>query len=81
MRVAKARFNPRLLFVTACALAAQDDPRVAPPAVRVNIDGGFPGEPDNEQVRHLSIGPWRYRRLKIGGCGWCVFEPPTARAG
>lgn len=54
MRVTKARFNARLLLVTTCVLAAQG---VAPPAVRVEIDGGFQGKPDNEQVWHLPIGP------------------------
>ncbi|CBJ33491.1 hypothetical protein Esi_0498_0007 [Ectocarpus siliculosus] len=50
MRVTKARFNAGLLFVTACALAAQDDPRVAPPAVTVNVDRGSQDKPDNEQI-------------------------------
>ncbi|CAM9376350.1 unnamed protein product [Ectocarpus fasciculatus] len=50
MRVTEARLDARLLLVTACALAAQGDPRVAPPAVRVEIDGGFQGIPDNEQA-------------------------------
>ncbi|CAM9938670.1 unnamed protein product [Ectocarpus sp. 4 AP-2014] len=47
MRVTKARFSARLLLVTTCVLAAQG---VAPPAVRVEIDGGFQGKPDNEQA-------------------------------
>ncbi|CAN0367600.1 unnamed protein product, partial [Ectocarpus sp. 12 AP-2014] len=47
MRVMKARFNVRLLLVTTCVLAAQG---VAPPAFRVEIDGGFKGKPDNEQA-------------------------------
>ncbi|CAB1098030.1 unnamed protein product [Ectocarpus sp. CCAP 1310/34] len=47
MWVTKARFNVRLLVVTACVLAAEG---VSPPAVRVEIDGGFQGKPDNEQA-------------------------------
>lgn len=54
MKTWKTLFNGRLLFVTACALAAQEDPRVALPIARVEIDGGFQGKPDNEQVRHLA---------------------------
>ncbi|CAM9809757.1 unnamed protein product [Ectocarpus sp. 6 AP-2014] len=47
MRVPIARCNARLLLVTTCVLAAQG---VVPPAVRVEIDSGFQGKPDNEQA-------------------------------
>ncbi|CAN0308865.1 unnamed protein product [Ectocarpus sp. 6 AP-2014] len=50
MAVAKGQKNARLLFVTACVLAVQDDPGVDPPAIRVEIDGAFPVNPANEQI-------------------------------
>ncbi|CAB1098061.1 unnamed protein product [Ectocarpus sp. CCAP 1310/34] len=50
MKTWKTLFNARLLFVTTCALAAQEDLRVALPISRVEIDGGFQGKPDNEQA-------------------------------
>lgn len=63
-----AGFSARLLLVTACcALASQEDPRVAPTAVRVEIDGGVQGTPDDEQVRHLPIGPSCYSRPRLKG--------------
>ncbi|CAM9548864.1 unnamed protein product [Ectocarpus sp. 12 AP-2014] len=52
MWIPKARFNARLGFVIACALAAQKYHPVATHAVRVEIYGGFQSKPDNEQAHH-----------------------------